>query len=66
MAGLQNENIVGFVGIVTSPPAVVTDYCQNGSLADVLVRAQQDRGLAAYLAWPLRVQMVRGLGLYCS
>jgi serine/threonine protein kinase len=59
MVGLQNENIVGFLGVCTFPPAVVTEYCQYGSLADVLARGTQEAGMAAQLAWPCRVQMVR-------
>ena len=65
MAGLQNENVVGFVGICTSPPAVVTEYCPNGSLADVLTRGKLDAVITAQLAWPRRVQMVSSGAAAC-
>lgn len=41
MASLRHPNIVQFMGIVSSPPAVVTEYCARGSLTDVLRAARE-------------------------
>ena len=54
MAALRHPNIVAFMGICTSPPAIVTELCAKGSLADVLRIATGD---PASLLWPLRLRM---------
>lgn len=47
-----------FYGICRSPPAIVTEWCANGSLAELLHRALCDPGVAAELTWPRRLAMV--------
>lgn len=39
MCQLQHPNIVGFVGAVTEPASlcIITEYCEQGSLADILL-----------------------------
>lgn len=39
MCQLQNPHIVGFIGAVTEPSnlSIITEYCQRGSLADLLL-----------------------------
>ena len=54
MAALRHPNIVAFMGLCTSPPAIVTELCSRGSLADVLKAAKRD---PASLPWPLRLRM---------
>ena len=52
LAAMRHPNIVGFVGISTSPPAIITELCDRGSLFDVLKAARRDP-----LPWRLRLRM---------
>ena len=54
LATMRHPNILGFVGISTSPPAIVTEFCERGSLFDVLKAARRN---PASLPWPLRLRM---------
>ena len=54
MASMRHPNIIQFMGIVSMPPCVVTEYCERGSLTDVLRRGR--RGEEA-LGWRLRLGM---------
>ncbi|GAB4813554.1 hypothetical protein N2152v2_000600 [Parachlorella kessleri] len=54
---LRHPNIVTFMGVCPYPPCVVTEYCERGSLADVLEKAKQS-SLAAKLGWLRRVSMM--------
>ena len=54
LAALRHDNIVAFRGLCVSPPAIITELCARGSLADVLKAAKQD---PASLPWPLRLRM---------
>ena len=38
-ASLRHPNVLQFLGAVVAPPAVVTEYCRHGSVADALTRA---------------------------
>ncbi len=58
MCKLRHPNIVTFMGVCPFPPCVVTEYCERGSLADVLGRAKQSPPLAAKLGWLRRLSMV--------
>lgn len=58
MASMRHPNIIQFMGIVSMPPCVVTEYCERGSLADVLKRARKaEPGAAEALGWRLRLGM---------
>ncbi len=58
MASLRHPHIVQFMGICTLPPAVVTEYCARGSLADVLRAGRAARpGAAEALTWRRRLGM---------
>ena len=57
MAALRHPNIVGFLGVCTSPPCVITEYCARGSLTDVLRGARQSPAKAAQLDWARRLNM---------
>jgi serine/threonine protein kinase len=39
MARLRHPNVVQYLGTVSHPPAVISEYCPNGSVAEVLARA---------------------------
>ncbi|KAL4451799.1 hypothetical protein ABPG75_007461 [Micractinium tetrahymenae] len=60
MASMRHPNVVSFLGICRSPPCILTEYCSNGSLFDVLRAAhlQLDGEEAARLTWKLRLSMV--------
>ena len=58
MASLRHPNIVQFMGISTHPPCVITEFCERGSLADVLKAGRQNKdGLAGELTWHRRISM---------
>ncbi|GAB4813555.1 hypothetical protein N2152v2_000601 [Parachlorella kessleri] len=58
MCKLRHPNIVTFLGVCPYPPCVVTEYCERGSLADVLEKAKQSPSLAARLGWVRRLNLV--------
>lgn len=45
-------------GICHTPPAIITEYCANGSLAELLGRARRDPAVEAALSWPRRITML--------
>ncbi|KDD73320.1 protein tyrosine kinase [Helicosporidium sp. ATCC 50920] len=55
MASLRHPNIVGFLGLCTTPPCVASEYCARGSLTDVLRRARS--GAGGGLDWARRLSM---------
>ncbi|KAL4421755.1 hypothetical protein ABPG77_009738 [Micractinium sp. CCAP 211/92] len=57
MAALRHPNVVQFIGVCTSPPAVVTEFCSRGSLLDVLRLARGSQQAAAALTWVRRLSM---------
>eukprot|EP00884_Botryococcus_braunii_P001862 jgi/Botrbrau1/11677/Bobra.0195s0008.1 len=57
LATLRHPNIVLFMGVCLSPPCLITEYCPQGSLLDVLQRAQSQPYTAAQLSWPRRLKM---------
>jgi serine/threonine protein kinase len=58
MASMRHPNIVQFMGIVSMPPCVVTEFCERGSLTDVLKRARKgESGAVEALGWRLRLNM---------
>ncbi|KAL4431452.1 hypothetical protein ABPG75_006708 [Micractinium tetrahymenae] len=57
MAALRHPNVVQFIGVCISPPAVVTEFCSRGSLLDVLRLARASEQAAAALTWVRRLSM---------
>ena len=58
MASMRHPNIIQFMGIVSMPPCVVTEYCERGSMADVLKRGRKgEPGAVEALGWRLRLGM---------
>lgn len=57
MASLRHPNVVLFLGVCSSPPAVVTEYCSRGSLLDVLRAAHHVEQAAQQLTWVRRLSM---------
>ena len=53
------------VGVCREPPCLVTEYCQRGSLTDVLAEGRRDPAVAAQLTWHRRLLMVGCLLLCC-
>lgn len=51
-----------FMGLCTLPPALITEYCQRGSLYDVLQTAKRDASVAAQLTWRRRLGMAVDAG----
>ncbi|GAB4822575.1 hypothetical protein N2152v2_009621 [Parachlorella kessleri] len=58
MCSLRHPSIVTFLGVCTVPPCIVTEYCERGSLADVLRNARQSPAAAAKLDWLRRLSMM--------
>ena len=59
MASMRHPNIVAFMGVCITPPAIVTEYCERGSLTSLLQVAKALPERAAELTWRYRVRMVR-------
>ena len=57
MASMRHPNIVGFMGLCVDPPCIITEYCERGSLTDVLRAGKRDAAAAAELTWPRRLGM---------
>ncbi|GAB4823440.1 hypothetical protein N2152v2_010486 [Parachlorella kessleri] len=57
LASLRHPNIVSFYGVCPSPPALVTEYCDRGSLYDVLRIARASPEKAAELTFTRRLAM---------
>ncbi len=62
MLSLRHPNCCAIMGVVTTPPCLITEYLSRGSLTDVLRAARGDEAAARALTWPLRLQMVRRSG----
>ncbi len=59
MASMRHPHIVGFLGVCSNPPAIVTEYCERGSLTALLQAAKALADCAAELTWRFRMKMVR-------
>ncbi|KAL4447322.1 hypothetical protein ABPG77_007355 [Micractinium sp. CCAP 211/92] len=57
LASLRHPNVVQFIGVTTFPPAIITEFCSRGSLADVLRQARSSPEAARELTWPRRLAM---------
>lgn len=53
----RHPHIVNFLGVCHDPPAIVTEFCERGSLAEVLAVARGDPQAAAELTWARRLTM---------
>jgi hypothetical protein len=65
MASLRHPNIVAFMGVCTNPPAIITEYCERGSLTGLLQAAKALPERAAEMTWRFRIRMVRACMLAC-
>lgn len=59
MASLRHPNIVQFMGVCALPACIITEFCERGSLRDVLQEGRDSPRAAAELSWPRRLNMVR-------
>lgn len=62
MLSLRHPNCVALLGLCTSPPCLVTEYMDRGSLTDCLRAAREDPAVAAALTWQRRLGMVGAAG----
>jgi hypothetical protein len=58
VAGMDHPNVVRLVGICNAPPCTVSEFCERGSLIDVLRAATELLAAAAELTWARRLSMV--------
>ena len=58
LARLRHPCVVQLLAVCADPPALVSEYCARGSLADVLHAAAESPQAAAQLGWPRRLGMV--------
>jgi serine/threonine protein kinase len=58
MAALRHENCVALLGACAAPPAIATEFCERGSLYDVLKAAAAAPAAAAALPWRRRLAML--------
>lgn len=56
------RSIVQFMGLVSLPPALITEYCSRGSLYDCLAAAREQPAAAAQLTWQRRLAMAIDAG----
>lgn len=54
----RHPNCVSIIGIVASPPCLVTEYCELGCLTSLLWAAREDPEKAATLTWSRRLAIV--------
>jgi len=57
MMKIRHPNIILFMGMCLKPPCIVTEYCNRGSLYDLLRDARRVPALAAQLSWSRRLSM---------
>ncbi|GMH42761.1 hypothetical protein BSKO_10680 [Bryopsis sp. KO-2023] len=60
LRNLRHHNVVGFLGAVEDPPAIVMDYCRSGSLWDVIRKAQMNENIRKKLSWTRRINLLLG------
>jgi hypothetical protein len=58
LAAIRHPNVLSFLGVCTTPPALISEYCARGSLFDTLRRARLSPGFAKQLTWVVRLRMV--------
>ena len=57
MASVRHPNVVQLIGFCILPPCITLEYCQKGSLYDLLRNGTTDPQIAAELSWGRRVRM---------
>ena len=57
MAALRHPNVLAFMGLCSSPPCLVSEYCPRGSLYDLLREAKGSPELSATISWAVRLKM---------
>jgi len=57
MMEMRHPNIILFLGVCATPPAIVTEYCARGSLYDLLKEAHDDPDIARQLDWTRRLSI---------
>jgi hypothetical protein len=62
MASMRHPNIVAFMGVCSTPPSIVTEFCELGSLTAMLQAGKAMPETAASLTWRVRLKMVSGGG----
>ncbi len=59
LAAIRHPNVLSFLGICTTPPALISEYCARGSLFDTLRQARLSPSFAkTELTWVVRLRMV--------
>lgn len=62
LAGLRHPHVLAFMGIVVSPPCIVTELCTQGSLCDLLRAAAGGKAEAQrQLTWVRRLALLWGV-----
>ncbi|KAL4458802.1 hypothetical protein ABPG75_013667 [Micractinium tetrahymenae] len=56
-AAVSHRNCVRLYGVCPEPAALITEYCEQGSIADVLKKAKAQPDVAKQLSWPRRLSM---------
>lgn len=54
---VTHTKIVLFLGVCLDPPCIITEYCHQGSLYDLLSKARDRPELARKLTWPMRIKL---------
>lgn len=61
MANLHHPHVIHLLGLTTFPAAMVQEYCERGSLLDVLRSAKTDQSKADLLTWDRRIYIAAGV-----
>lgn len=57
LSRIRHPNVLSLMGMCERPACIITEYCQHGSLYDVLRSATGDPERASQLTWKLRLGM---------
>lgn len=66
MLSLRHPHCVSILGFCATPPCLVTEYCDRGSLTDCLRRAREDGGAGAELTWGRRLGLALDAARGCA
>ena len=61
LASLRHPSIANFLAFSRMPACLLTEFCQRGSLMQVLEEAAKDPAAAAGLTWHRRLSMASGV-----
>lgn len=56
LQGHSHQNVISFKGFCLDPPCIITEYCPNGSLFDLLRSQEYER-----FGWPSRLNLAIGV-----